>query len=109
MLRLLQDVLLRERVRHLVLLDDDLLLEDLDGVEVVGGLLATQDHLAEGALAQHFDELKVLQGLEQRGNIFRKSDNVRKFVFPYHVGYIVENAVDHVMDRHCDCITLVQE
>ncbi len=32
MFRLLQYVPLRERVRHLVLLDDDLLLQDLDGV-----------------------------------------------------------------------------
>jgi DNA-binding HxlR family transcriptional regulator len=64
-LGLLQDVLLGERVCHLVLLDDDLLLEDLDGVQVVGGLLAAQDHLAERALAQHLDELEVLQRLER--------------------------------------------
>lgn len=51
-------------MRDLVLLDDDFLLEDLDGVQVVGGLLATQDHLAEGALAQDLDELKVFQRLE---------------------------------------------
>ena len=64
MLRLLQHVLLCERVRHLVLLDDDLLLEDLDGVQVVGGLLAAQDHLAERALTEDLDEFKVLQGLQ---------------------------------------------
>ena len=66
MLGLLQDVLLGECVRDLVLLDNDLLLEDLDGVEVVCGLFAAEDDFAEGALAQNLDELKVLQCLRTK-------------------------------------------
>ena len=64
MLGLLEDVLLGECVRDLVLLDDDLLLEDLDGVEVVGGLLAAENDLAKRPLAQDLDELKVFECLK---------------------------------------------
>ena len=64
MLGLLEDVLLGECVRDLVLLDDDLLLEDLDGVEVVGGLLAAENDLAKRPLAQDLDELKVFERLK---------------------------------------------
>lgn len=51
------------KVLDLYLLDDHLLLQDLDGVQAVGSLLAAQDHFAEGALAEHFEELKVVQCL----------------------------------------------
>lgn len=67
MLGLLEDILFSECVSDLVLLDDDLFLEDLDRVQVVGGLLATEDDLAKGSLAQNLDELKVLQRLNERG------------------------------------------
>lgn len=50
-------------VRHLVLLDDDLLFENFDRVQLGSGLLATQDNLTEGALAEHLEELKVFQCL----------------------------------------------
>ena len=67
MLGLLEDVLLGECVRDLILLDDDLLLEDLDGVEVVGGLLAAENDLAKRPLAQDLDELKVFECLKTLG------------------------------------------
>lgn len=65
MLGLLEHILLGECVRDLLLLDDHLLLENLDGVQMVGGLFAAENHLAEGALAEGLDELKVFQGLEK--------------------------------------------
>ena len=76
-LGLLQHVLLRERVRHLLLLDDDLLLQDLDGVQVVGRLLAAEDHLAERALAEGLDELEVFQRL-RRTKYDRRQGKIRK-------------------------------
>lgn len=53
------------RVGHLVLLDDDLLLQDLDRVQLGGGFLAAQNHLAKGALSQHLQELKVFKCLQR--------------------------------------------
>lgn len=50
---------LGHRVLHLALLDDDLLLEDLDGVQFGSGLFAAQDHLAIGTASEDFQELKV--------------------------------------------------
>lgn len=63
MLGLLEHAVLGDGVRHLVLLDDDVLLEDLHGVQFAGALLARQHHLAERALAQHLHELELLQCL----------------------------------------------
>lgn len=47
------------RVLHLALLDDDLLLEDLDGVQFGSGLFAAKDHLAIGTTSKDFQELEV--------------------------------------------------
>ena len=41
-------------------------LENLDGIQVAGGLLFAQDHLAKRPFAQHFEEIKVVQGLQAR-------------------------------------------
>lgn len=59
----LEDAVLGHRVRHLVLLHDHLLFEDLDRVQLGGRLLAAQDHLAERALAEDLQELEVFQRL----------------------------------------------
>ena len=40
--------------------DNDRLLQDLDGIELAGGLLPAQDHFAECPLTQDLQELKVL-------------------------------------------------
>lgn len=63
MVRCLQYAILGHRVRHFVLLDDDVLLENFDRVQLGGTLFPAQDHLAERALAQHLEELKVFQCL----------------------------------------------
>lgn len=54
MVGLLQHPVLGHRVLDLVFLDDDFLLEDLDGEELAGGLLAAQNDLPEGSLAEDF-------------------------------------------------------
>ena len=69
----LQDPVLSLRVGHLVLGDDDVLPEDLDGVQVAGALLTAQDHLAEGALTQHLEELEVVECLKQSGKVGRSA------------------------------------
>lgn len=61
MLRLLEHILLGKGVSDLVLSYDDFLLQDLHGVQVVGGLFTAQDDLAKGTLAQDLDELKVFK------------------------------------------------
>ena len=58
----LEDPVLRQRVLHLVLLEDEVLLEDLHGVHPPRGLLATQDNLAESSPAEDLEELEVLHG-----------------------------------------------
>lgn len=50
---------LSHRVLHLALLDDDLLLQDLDGVQFGSGLFAAQDHLAVGTTSKNFKELEI--------------------------------------------------
>ena len=50
---------------HLVLLDDHLLLQDLDGVQQVGRLLSTQNHLSKSAFAKNLQELKIFEGLNK--------------------------------------------
>lgn len=50
---------LGHRVLHLALLDDDLLLENLDGVQLGSGLFAAEDHLAVGTTSKDFQELEV--------------------------------------------------
>lgn len=61
---LLQHPVLGHRVLDLVLLDDDFLLQDLDGEELAGGLLAAQNDLPKGSLAEDLQELEVLKCLE---------------------------------------------
>lgn len=72
MLRLLEHPVFGVGVRHLVLLDDDVLLEDLHGVDAAGALLARQHHLAERALAEHLHELELFQRLERSNTTFYK-------------------------------------
>ena len=60
----LEDPVLCHGVLHLVLLDDDLLLQNLDGVQVVGRLLAAQDHLPKCSLSKNFQELEIFEGLK---------------------------------------------
>jgi len=55
----LENTTLGQGVGHLVLLDDDLLFENFNSVQLGGGLLAAQDNLTEGALAEHLEELKI--------------------------------------------------
>ena len=62
----LEDPVLCHGVLHLVLLDDHLLLEDLDGVQEVGRLLSTQNHLSKSPLAKNFEELKIFEGLKRK-------------------------------------------
>ena len=57
----LEDGVLSEGVANLLLLQDDVLLENLDGKQLACALLATKHHLAKGALAKHLEDLKVLQ------------------------------------------------
>lgn len=64
MLGFLEHAVLGDGVRDLVLLDDEVLLEDLHGVQLARALLAAQHHLAERALAQHLHELELLQRLQ---------------------------------------------
>ena len=55
-----------------------MILEDLDGVKVAGGLLPAQDHLPEGPLPQHFQKLEIFKRLhtEKRKNILRYSTEI---------------------------------
>ena len=62
----LEDPVLCHGVLHLVLLDDHLLLEDLDGVQEVGRLLSTQNHLPESSFTKNLEELKIFEGLKRR-------------------------------------------
>jgi len=61
----LENTTLGQGVGHLVLLDNDLLFENFNSVQLGGGLLAAQDNLTEGALAEHLEELKILQSLQR--------------------------------------------
>lgn len=85
---LLQHPILGHRVLDLVLLDDDFLLEDLDGEELAGGLLAAQNDLSERSLAEDFQKLKVLQCLERSErsincpDLFDTTMQLTTFVFP---------------------------
>ena len=65
MFSFLEDVPLVEDVADFTLLNDDFFFHALDGVEMVGGVLAAQDHLAHVAFAQNLEELKVFKGLKK--------------------------------------------
>lgn len=56
-----QDPLLRHGALDIVILQDHVLLEDLDGVHLFGTLQFGEHHLAETSFAQHFDEVEVVQ------------------------------------------------
>ena len=58
---LLQDVRLRLGVRHLVAPNYGLFLEHLHGIDVGGVLLAHEHDFAEAALAEHLEQVEVLQ------------------------------------------------
>lgn len=76
---LLENVFLSEGVNDLILSDNDLLLENLDRVQSIGGFLAAQDHLAERSLSQYLDEFKVLQRLKDGAIVSLNSRlNVRR-------------------------------
>ena len=57
----LQHPILGEGVLHLVLLEDDVLAKNLDGVDAFGALLARQNHTAERTFAQSTQEFKTVQ------------------------------------------------
>ena len=54
--------LFRHGALDVVVLDDDVLLEDLDGEDLLAVLLFRQHDLAEGPLPQDLQEPEVLQG-----------------------------------------------
>lgn len=56
-----QDTLLRLSVGDFVLLDDHVLLQYLDRVQTTRGFIPAQDHLTEGALAKHLQELETFE------------------------------------------------
>uniref|UniRef100_A0A182MDE0 Uncharacterized protein n=1 Tax=Anopheles culicifacies TaxID=139723 RepID=A0A182MDE0_9DIPT len=56
-----QYAFLRHRAIHVVVLQDHVLFQHLDGVHLVRAFLFRQHHLAERTLAQHFDEVEVVQ------------------------------------------------
>jgi hypothetical protein len=58
---LLQNAALGLDVLGVVLLDNDLLVHDLHGIDAFGVLLGDLNHFAERALANHFEQIKVLQ------------------------------------------------
>mmetsp|Transcript_53031 Transcript_53031/g.105427 ORF Transcript_53031/g.105427 Transcript_53031/m.105427 type:complete len:387 (+) Transcript_53031:747-1907(+) len=58
---LLEDVRLCLCVLHLIAPDDGLLLEDLHSIDVGGVLLAHEHDLTETTLAEHLEQIKVLQ------------------------------------------------
>ena len=59
-LRQSKNPLLDHGTVDVVVLDDDVLLEDLDGVQLIRPLPLRQHHLAEGALAQDHQVVEVL-------------------------------------------------
>lgn len=56
-----EDAFLRHGALHVVVLQDHILLEYLDGVDFLGALQLRKHHLAEAALAQHLDEVEIIQ------------------------------------------------
>jgi hypothetical protein len=58
---LLENVLLGLGVLHLVALDNGLLVEHLHGVDLASVLLGDLDHFAERALANHLEQVKVVE------------------------------------------------
>lgn len=61
-----QDPLLCHRALDVLVLQDHVLLQYLDGVHVTCGLLLGQYDLAEAALAEDFDEVEVFQAWDFR-------------------------------------------
>lgn len=59
--------LLRTRALHFVVLDNELLFENLDGVQLLGGLGFSQHDLAKVTLAQHSKEVEVVQSYPLAG------------------------------------------
>lgn len=66
MIRLLENAILGHRVLNFIFLNDDFLLQDLDGKKLSSCLLATENDFAKCSLAEHFQELEVLQSLRGR-------------------------------------------
>jgi len=60
----LEHTTLGQGMGHLVLLDNNFLFKNFDRVQLGGSLLATQNNLTKGALAEHLEELKILQSLQ---------------------------------------------
>lgn len=63
----LEDTLLGASGFHLIILKDELLLEDFDGIEVPSGLFLGKEDLTKVPLTQDADEVKVIQGLVGEG------------------------------------------
>ena len=100
---LLENVFLSEGVNDLILSDNDLLLEDFDGVEPICGFLAAQDHLAERSLSQYLDEFKVLQRLKNGANVLPNSKSEchgsqfkSYFTIAHHFAPACAPAAEHV-------------
>ena len=56
-----ENSLLRTRALHFVVLDDELLLQNLDGVQLLGTLRLSQHDLSEVTLTQNGKEVEVVQ------------------------------------------------
>lgn len=64
MVGFLKHAVLGAGVRDLVLLDDEVLLEDLHGVDPAGALLPRQHYFAERTFPQNLHELEFFQSLK---------------------------------------------
>jgi len=57
----IQDIFLELDIFHLLVLKDDILADALHGEELLGAGLLDQEHLPEGTLANHLEQLEVIQ------------------------------------------------
>jgi len=68
MIRRLQDTVLCERMINFVLLDDNFLPQDFDGVEEFGFLVTTKNDLPKCSLSQQFEKFEILKSLQRKLN-----------------------------------------
>lgn len=71
-----EDPLFRARAFDLVILDDELLLQDFDGVELLGTLSLSQHDLSEVALSENCQKVEMVQSysLSSALGVRRRSD-----------------------------------
>ena len=74
----LQDTIFCHCVLDFILLDDNLFLEDLDGVQVTGRFLTAQDNLTKSTLAKHFQKLEIFKCLNENSQKFVQNVRVRE-------------------------------